>query len=490
MAMKAAGNESVVTRYTIEVLWEREAIEMARYFVAKCTARECQWFHFIDKFVDEKAKKITYWISGMKIPEQTVTGTTVEADGHSMLKLFLEMRVETGLMVNDAEGKPIPITDPDTGERVPPTDEQVADFNSLVTRMAVWCHSHVQMACSPSGTDNEQWEDWIKRLITDENPTQPVMMVIMNQKDEYFCRLYDPQNGALIINPAFNIYDSIDYKYIEDALKNRLKQKTYNAQNNWGQGTGSYHGQGNSSHTNNTTGFQGSTSTTTTGTAGTSGSQGNSQGGQSGQLTSHAATTAHSPSSGTQGQTSPSSSGATGATTGIATGGPDAPSDKFVVSYLGAEVPVLAKAAQVIHRTFRCNAEADEYIKTLEGWFDEQPVAWYILDKLLFDWKQKPQLKDLFEINGDDPAVKEHYKGAKSDLRERLTSADAPCESAYIAAAEIAFVYIMASHLVGDAAGSYQKDWDRLVEKSQPERDARDAALIAMASRQASQGEG
>jgi hypothetical protein len=224
--MKASSPEVISTKYRYQIIWKRNALEQARYLVAKCTAMECQWFHMIDRDIDHKAKTIKYYISDMLIPEQTVSGQTVETDGNMLLKLAFELRERHGLMVRDPEGKLSAPVD-ERGQRIPPTEEAVQSFNDDCARMAVWCHSHVQMACNPSGTDNEQWKDWIERKITDENPSQPVMMVIFNQKDEYFCRLYDPVLGAEVQNATFHISDGFDFSNLDLLIKDRIKQKVW-----------------------------------------------------------------------------------------------------------------------------------------------------------------------------------------------------------------------------------------------------------------------
>ena len=430
--MKSSVPEIVKARRKYQIFWDRETLESARYLVAKCTFQECQWFHYVDRTIDPKSGAVTYYISGMLVPEQTVTGTNVETDGSMMLKLAMEMRETHGLMVRDSAGKLVPPTD-EAGERIPPSDEAIEGFNNDCSRLAVWCHSHVQMACHPSGTDNEQWADWISKKITDENPSQPVLMFIFNQKDDFFCRLYDPVLGAEVEGATFHVYDGFNFSHIDELLKAKVKKKEYpasNSNNSNGSYTYPHSHQANKEGASSNGNFQQKESTTAAKT--------NQAGGKESQG-------------------------------GVGTDG------DFKIAWTGASTHKLLQIAKVIHSSssiLGANASVKAFVTECENYFGdpgdkpESEYCWYIMDELLFA-DNTPLIVDMYAITITSSNAKE-FAGSRERFIEHATHKQAYGPELFPVALEIAFGYIIQNNFA-TVADIFDMEWvefeNRIYEK-------------------------
>jgi hypothetical protein len=370
----------------------------------------------IDREVDHKNKMIHYFISDILIPEQTVTGQTVETDGNMLLKLAFELRERHGLMVRNTEGTLVPPVD-EEGNRIPPRDEALEAFNLDCSRMAVWCHSHVQMACNPSGTDNEQWKDWIARKITEDNPSQPVMMVILNQKDEYFCRLYDPVLGAEVQNATFHISDGFDFAKIDTLLKERIKTRVHTST--------AYTGGSNNSNGTKNFPVQGQTHT--------------------------------------GGKSQDSTTKQTGQNTSI--------KDGFILSWVAPSYPTLSECAEAITNAKTLQASevpTARFMKEMDQYFGdpdslEAKYCWKIMSALLFE-EDKNDVPTLyaFKVNADSMAP---YKDAREDFRQLAIGQDTFGADLFVAAAEIAFGYKLSERMPG-IAKELDNEWMKLFLKN------------------------
>lgn len=208
--MKTSQQYKLLPKYKFQLFFTRTALEQAKHFVRLAQYSECQWFHFLHRHIDEESKVVSYVVDGMVIPEQSVTGTYVETDAKLMVKLAMELR--------KAEG----ITSGPDGS----TPEQIAAFNKKCQTLTVWCHSHVKMATNPSSTDRETWEEWNEWNSSDDRD-DPIAMFIFNQKDEYFMQLYDPKFNYHFVGLPIEVWDrDVDFTYVDDALKNKLKKRS------------------------------------------------------------------------------------------------------------------------------------------------------------------------------------------------------------------------------------------------------------------------
>ena len=411
--MKPSTPEVVRPRRKFTVFWDRETVEAAQYLVAKCAYAECQWFHFVDRTITATGD-VQYYISGIIIPEQIVTSATVESDSKAMLKIAMELREKHGLSVRNDKNELVAPIDAN-GQRIPPSDEAVEDFNRDCQRLAVWCHSHVKMACHPSGTDNEQWRDWIGQKITEENPSQPVMMFIFNQLGEYFSRLYDPVLGAEVENATFHIVDTFSLSYIDDLLKTRIKQKVYNTSTGSSTNYGGNKGGGGSTGTN---------------------------------LTSAQPTTP------TQ----------TGGKITAATDG------KFKIAWTGATYEkTLSLANKIVESPNPFSTEIEEIINDFvivnDQWFgDDSDYCWYIIDLLLFD-EDRIDLKALYSPTKElleSYAVKNSVPRFKTHCQHQDTFGAA----LFPAAIEIAFGYTLQEQFsLGPMISALTQEWLGLEEK-------------------------
>lgn len=191
------------------LLIDRETLERARYLVAKAP-KECQWWFRVRRF--EGKAYVAYELFDLLVPEQWTSGADVESDPEMMIKLWKDLREERGLSLEE--------------------------LSAIMNDASCWCHSHVNMACRPSGTDNKQWAEQ-KKLAFDGGSTHPQLMMIFNKNDEFFCRVWDPALNLEFENVPLNIQDNIDTDEIDSIVKTKLKTRpkvTKTAARHWSQG--------------------------------------------------------------------------------------------------------------------------------------------------------------------------------------------------------------------------------------------------------------
>jgi hypothetical protein len=198
--MKTTGPFKIMSPAEPILVFDRETLSKVQYLVKKWEL-EAQWFHRVERVVDKPKRKIYYYISDIIIPKQECSAAYVESGAELSLALTEEIKQRTGGFNSE--------------------------FNSIMSSLTCWCHSHVNMGVSPSGTDNTQFEEQIK-FGSQGGQTGPQIMMIFNKKDEFFSRIYDRELGVLFENVDIHIQQpDIDCSYIDDALKNKLKTKTY-----------------------------------------------------------------------------------------------------------------------------------------------------------------------------------------------------------------------------------------------------------------------
>ncbi len=199
--MKRAGEfkNLIIVEPKILMPYELQAQVMA--FVNGTNAQECQWFHTVTRTMSTKGDKAYYTLDLMFIPEQTVTGATVESPDKGMLTIYNELK-ETYKT--------------DTGY-----DKETV--NCILSSMHVWAHSHVNMQCSPSTTDETTFKQWIdQNKAADVN--SPVIMMIVNKKEDIYFRLFDPEIGIYCENPSLEvIMPAVDTSYVTEAIKTKIK---------------------------------------------------------------------------------------------------------------------------------------------------------------------------------------------------------------------------------------------------------------------------
>lgn len=174
---------------------DNETYARIRRFVQECPT-ECQWYNLLER--TETATKILYHISDIFIPEQQVGAVDVESDPGQIPPMWKEIKTQRSI-----------------------TNAELSD---LISRANMWGHSHVNMPPKPSTTDDQQWAEMIATC-TGSTTKNPVGMIIINKRDEYTNRVYDPILGYEFHNLDLFTADPTDYTYIEDALANKLKKK-------------------------------------------------------------------------------------------------------------------------------------------------------------------------------------------------------------------------------------------------------------------------
>lgn len=198
--MKKCGNFRVISPAKARIRFDYRALQQARHLVAKVPT-ECQWFHTVDR--TEEDGWITYFISGMYIPEQQVTAATVDSGPRVMMNLSNEVRDQCG-GYNEA-------------------------YNSVMSRLTCWIHSHVNMSVNPSGTDNTQFKEQIENG-RNGGQNGPQIMMIFNKRGDYFTRVYDPVLALMFENVSIEPdQPDIDITYVEEAISNKLITPAYSS---------------------------------------------------------------------------------------------------------------------------------------------------------------------------------------------------------------------------------------------------------------------
>lgn len=178
------------------IVFSREVLESVRYLVRNWDL-ELQWFHTVTREV--RGNDVYYIIDELFVTEQECSGAEVEAGGHDQLEPFWrKLKEERGLSL------------PELGE--------------IMSKTTCWSHSHVNMVCAPSGTDNKQWKKQ-KKLSYDDGNTNPQIMMIVNKKDDLFNRVHDSELGFEMENVPVLITEAIDHTKLDNIIKTKLKKR-------------------------------------------------------------------------------------------------------------------------------------------------------------------------------------------------------------------------------------------------------------------------
>lgn len=186
---------------TFNIMNFRPEIQISNYdleairHIVDIAPQEAQWYHTVQK--KQNGNKIVYEIAGMYVPEQYTSAASVETDPNMMVSFFKELREKHG----------------------------VEKTNQIISTMTCWCHSHHNMAAFPSGQDHKQFTEQCENAIKDKI-TVPQIMLIFNKKDEYYCRVYDPEIGMVFENVDM-VETPYDFSWINKEAKSKFKKKTY-----------------------------------------------------------------------------------------------------------------------------------------------------------------------------------------------------------------------------------------------------------------------
>jgi hypothetical protein len=179
-----------------------EIMQKVKYLVAK-HPKECQWFHTVTRV--EQNNSVYYELDGIYIPEQETSGAEVESSDIEVMNLYNAVKETLGFDFATA------------------TKEEIDSYNDIVTKINVWCHSHVNMNPGPSSVDHTTFDKRIK-LAIDGGVTEPQIMLIFNKKNEYSSMVFDPLYDLYFTNvPVIIDYPEVDYSDIDEALKSKIK---------------------------------------------------------------------------------------------------------------------------------------------------------------------------------------------------------------------------------------------------------------------------
>lgn len=157
--------------------------------------QEVQWFHTVEKVVH--GKRVEYHLDHLLIPPQYVSDKEVETDTNQQIEYWNYLVKEFG------------------GEQ---------EASEIMSRSGVWCHSHVNMAPTPSPEDNRQWERQLKSAFN-SNLTTPQIMIIFNKKGIVYTRVYDPDEGVAFKNVPIHEVPAWDFSKIDALMKIHLRKK-------------------------------------------------------------------------------------------------------------------------------------------------------------------------------------------------------------------------------------------------------------------------
>lgn len=169
--MKCISEFNIMNATTPRIYMSYSLMQQIQHIV-DIAPKEAQWFHLV-----EKDKDGDFVVSEMFIPEQTCSTVEVDTDSNMMVNFWNELKEKHGIQ----------------------------EASNKFSKMFVWCHSHHNMGVNPSSQDVSQFNQMIQTNTSQQNKT-PVIMLIFNKKDQYYCRAWDPETNF--------IYEGLDIEYL------------------------------------------------------------------------------------------------------------------------------------------------------------------------------------------------------------------------------------------------------------------------------------
>lgn len=188
--MQSVNTFKILTQSSVEpfISMDYELMQQIQHIVA-IAPKEAQWFHLLEEIGTSEFR-----LTEMFIPEQVCSTVEVDTDSQMMVSFWNELKDKFG----------------------------VVEASNKLTKMTVWCHSHHNMAPSPSGQDNKQFYELVKQQ-KDAGTNRPVVMFIFNKKDDYYCRLWDPKTN-LVYEGLEIVYTQYDMSWIDAEAKKKFKE--------------------------------------------------------------------------------------------------------------------------------------------------------------------------------------------------------------------------------------------------------------------------
>ena len=196
-----------------------------RYLVNKVAPDEVQWYSKVRRVILPKSKRskntsrdlYVYQISDIFIPEQEVTGASVDTD------LSKNPMAMYKLMKDVEDRHP---ADNDLG-----FDEEAV--NADMQAMHCWCHSHpFSHDPHPSGTDDTQFRDWVEANQIGQNVPTPMVALIFGKGEKIHARVYDPAVPGVYydkVDVSIRHSEDFDTGYIDDAISDRITKKVFSS---------------------------------------------------------------------------------------------------------------------------------------------------------------------------------------------------------------------------------------------------------------------
>lgn len=180
------------------ILVTHECLEAIKHIVS-IAPQEAQWFHTIDVHESSNSNNVYLKLSDkLYIPKQNTSAAQVDSSSSMMIEFYNELKQEYN-------------------------DQSV--INDKLTNMTCWCHSHHNMAPSPSGQDQKQFADNVKMAMDQDLSTWQIML-IFNKQDKFYSKVRDPLTGLIFEGVDIVVSHNYDFNYIDQAAKTKfLKPK-------------------------------------------------------------------------------------------------------------------------------------------------------------------------------------------------------------------------------------------------------------------------
>jgi len=208
------------------VIIDHESLRQYRALVDAVSPNEVQWYSMVNRAILPAKKGYQshpelrcYYVDGMMIPKQKVSGgevdTSVRSDPSTMMCIFNELK-EKHVKDNG--------------------DYNMDAVNADIQRMHVWCHSHPFAGePSPSGTDKNTFRDWIAENAKIKHDC-PNLMLIFGKSDYIYAAVYDPRVPGMYFEEVPVMVEGEKFEttpYIEDAIANKIEKARFSGYSGW-----------------------------------------------------------------------------------------------------------------------------------------------------------------------------------------------------------------------------------------------------------------
>jgi hypothetical protein len=186
----------MVTNIKPKILISDKCLNAIKHIV-NIAPEEAQWFHTVD--VVEKENNVYLHLSDtLYIPKQNTSAAQVNSTSSMMIEFYSELKAEFN-------------------------DQDI--INNKLKSMTCWCHSHHNMAPTPSAQDNTQFTKNINMALN-QNINQWQIMLIFNKKNHFYSRVRDPNTGVVFEGVDIVTMNDYDFSYIDKAAREKfLKPK-------------------------------------------------------------------------------------------------------------------------------------------------------------------------------------------------------------------------------------------------------------------------